>query len=273
MYDFELEAADCRQSSTQLIKNEVNGKMIHVVTNYALMYEPPWSENQNENNFHRLQERQNEIEETLQRNLNHPSTGSVHVLVNQEKAEGRLNELDLCNKGKLQVHRVQTMPNFKDFFLYTRNNLLNKIVAITNMDIYLGEGFERLNKTLFLKYNVTYALTRHGRHEKRCNMFGKPRYCGTGKTVSQDTYVLMITAEDLTTEVLAEMDYPINFMESEYRLIWIFKNMMNRKPINPCNLLKTYHNHCVDIHGKYRPSIDRLQKRILRVAPTDRLIP
>lgn len=177
-YEFPIQFIYCRQRSSSF-NTERKETKLHLVTNYALMLEPPWSQSQTENNTESLQERQIELEETLQRNLNHYMTESVHVIVNQEKAERRLINLDLYNKQKLHVRRIEKMPTFRNFFQYIRDKLLNKIVVLTNMDIYLGEGFERLNHSLFIKYNVTYVLTRHGRREERCDMFNKPRYCGT----------------------------------------------------------------------------------------------
>ncbi|XP_046863847.1 uncharacterized protein LOC124457686 isoform X2 [Xenia sp. Carnegie-2017] len=263
----------CDKHCSPLLKTEENKTKIHLITNYALMYEPPWNQSQTENSMERMQERQIELEETLQRNLNHYMIGSVHVIVNQEKAEKRLIELDLFNKHKLHVGRIETMPTFKDFFQYIRDDLLNRIVVLTNMDIYLGEGFEKLNHSLFLKYKVIYVLTRHGRREERCDMFNKPRYCGTGKVVSHDTYVLLPQADDFNQNILNEMNYPMNLMKAEYRLAWIFKNLMNRKLVNPCKLLKTYHNHCINIHGKHRPSIEKSRKRLLKVSPANTLLP
>ena len=43
---------------------------IHVITNYPLMTEKPGNEGQTETNRSRLWQRQEEIEETLQKNLN-----------------------------------------------------------------------------------------------------------------------------------------------------------------------------------------------------------
>ena len=44
---------------------------IHLLTNYPLMTEKPWNENQTDTNTSRLWQRQLELEKAIQRNLNH----------------------------------------------------------------------------------------------------------------------------------------------------------------------------------------------------------
>lgn len=88
--------------------------MLHLVTNYALMYEPLWSKYQIKDNFENLQERQTEIEETLQRNLKRPMVASLHILINQEKARKRLRKIHLLNKHKLRIFQKISMPKFMD---------------------------------------------------------------------------------------------------------------------------------------------------------------
>jgi hypothetical protein len=230
---------------------------IHVITNYPLMTEKPWNENQTDTNRSRLWQRQEEIEETLQKNLNHTLVTTVHLLVNQPSAEQRLSEQNFHNKHKIFVHRINALPKYRDFFDYVNDRLQNQLVVITNMDIYLGEGFEMINKTFLVKSNISYALTRHGRQEKRCNMGGKRGYCGS-YFGSHDTYIFVLT-QPLDESVLAEFDYNMHVMGSDNRMVWILKNRMKKKPLNPCKYLKTYHNHCVGIHGSVRTRISMSQ--------------
>jgi hypothetical protein len=227
---------------------------IHIITNYPLMTAKPWNESQTDTNRSRLWQRQEEIEETLQKNLNHPLVTTVHLLVNQPLAEQRLSEQNFHNKHKIFVHRINALPKYRDFFDYVNDRLQNQFVVITNMDIYLGEGFEMINKTFLVKSNISYALTRHGRQEKRCNMTGKLGYCGVSYLGSHDTYIFVLT-QPLDESVLAEFDYNMHVFGVDNRMIWILKNRMKKKLLNPCQYLKTYHNHCVDIHGSVRTRI------------------
>jgi hypothetical protein len=126
---------------------------IHVITNFPLMTEKPWNEGQTDTNRSRLWQRQEEIEETLQKNLNHTLVTAVHLLVNQPLAEQRLSEQNFHNKHKLFVHRINALPKYRDFFDYVNDRLQNKLVVMMTMDIYLGEGFEMVNKTFLVKSN------------------------------------------------------------------------------------------------------------------------
>jgi hypothetical protein len=229
---------------------------IHVITNFPLMTEKPWNEGQTDTNRARLWQRQEEIEETLQKNLNHTLVTTVHLLVNQPLAEQRLSEQNFHNKHKLFVHRINALPKYRDFFDYVNDRLQNKLVVMMNMDIYIGEGFEMVNKTFLVKSNKAYVLTRHGRQEKRCNMGGKRGYCGANYIRSHDAYIFVLT-QPLDDSVLAELDYDMNVLGAENRLIWVLRNRVKKRLFNPCEYLKTYHNHCVGIHGSVRPRIDK----------------
>jgi hypothetical protein len=240
---------------------------IHVITNYPLMTAKPWNEGQTDTNISRLWQRQEELEETLQKNLNHTLVTAVHLLVNQPLAEQRLSEQNFHNKHKIFVHRINALPKYRDFFDYVNDRLQNRFVIMMNMDIYLGGGFEVINKTFLVKSNISYILTRHGREEKRCNMGGKLGYCGVSYFGSHDTYIFVLT-QPLDESVLAELDYDMNVLGGENRLIWVLRNKMKRRLLNPCEYLKTYHNHCVDIHGSVRPRINKNGYKGGGVAPS-----
>jgi hypothetical protein len=68
-----------------------------------------------------------------------------------------------------------------------------------------------------------------------------------------------VLTQPLDDSVLAEFDYNMHVMGGDNRMIWILKNRMKKKLLNPCQYLKTYHNHCVGIHGSVRPRISMSQ--------------
>lgn len=231
----------------------ING--FHVITNYPLIVERPWKDNQTETNMTRLWERQAEVEETLQRNLDHPLVTILHLLINQESALKRLTELQLRNKQKIRVRRIKGLPKYRDFFAYVGEKLQNCTVSIMNMDIAIGEGFEQLNKTLLMTENISYVLTRNGRQERRCNMAGKQGYCGTGYIGSHDAFIFVLR-QSFTEHVLSELNYPMHLYGGDNVLLWVIKNKLGMRLLNPCKYLKTYHSHCVDIHSSIRPRIN-----------------
>ncbi len=234
---------------------------IHLITNYPLMTEKPWNENQTERNESILWQRQEDVEETLQRNLDHPLIAAVHLLINQPLAEQRLHKINFHNKDKIVVHHIKALPRYRDFFQYASDRLQNEVVVVMNMDVYLGEGFEKLNKTYLVKQNVAYALTRNGRQEQRCNMHGKRGYCETGYIGSHDAFIFVLT-QRLEEPVLSEFDYEMHVFGGENVLLWVLRNRMKKKLLNPCRYLKIYHNHCVNIHSSTRKRINRKGKSV-----------
>ena len=224
---------------------------MHLVTNYPVIADAPYIEAQNTNNRSLLWQRQLEIEEVLQRNLNNTLVTAIHLLISQASAGQRLQQLSLHNKHKIVVHEINSLPKYKDFFLYVSEKLLNKLVAVLNMDIYIGEGFELLNKTLLVTENISYVLTRHGRQERHCDMSRGRGYCDVRYIGSHDTFVLVLK-RPLDKSELSQLDYSANRFGSENRLIWLLKYRLKMKLRNPCKILKTYHSHCIDVRGARR---------------------
>ena len=108
-----------------------------------------------------------------------------------------------------------------------------------NMDIYIGEGFELLNKTFFVKSNISYALTRHHlRQERRRDMSGRFGSCRLGFGASLDTYIFVLTRR-VDESALSELDYGSNVIRVKKRLVWVVGDRLNKKLLNPCQILKT----------------------------------
>lgn len=59
----------------------------------------------------------------------------------------------------------------------------------------------------------------------------------------------MKLTKPVSDEALEIMSENMNRAGSDNRLVWLMKNTMNKKVLNPCHLLKTYHNHCSDVRG------------------------
>ena len=248
-------------------RTEQTGR-IHIVSNYPLIYESPWREKQTSINVSLLRERQLEIEEVLQKNLDIPLVEKVHLLVDQESAEKRLRGLPLgANKHKLVVKHIDAMPKWRHFLSYVSDNLLNRVVAMLNMDVYFGEGIEKINKTFLVQQNVFYALSRTGRKEKRCDMSGWRGYCGLGYVGSHDGYVSVFT-KPIPEPVLNELDFGLERYGSENVLIWVAHNRLAKKLLNPCHDLKLFHVHCIQIHAGTRTRINYKLKKDGKIKET-----
>ena len=68
---------------------------------------------------------------------------------------------------------------------------------------------------------------------------------------THDTYIFVLT-KPLTHLVLSELDYSMNVSGAEHVLIWVLQKRLGMKVLNPCEILRTYHNHCIGIHGNFR---------------------
>jgi hypothetical protein len=75
-----------------------------------------------------------------------------------------LGEQNFHNKHKIFVHRINALPKYRDFFDYVNDKLQNQLVVMMNMDIYIGEGFEMINKTILAKSKTSCVLTQRPRN-------------------------------------------------------------------------------------------------------------
>ena len=118
----------------------------------------------------KLQIRQKEHATVLQRNLNHSLISSVHIITaSRKEMEEYLRGLDLQNRHKVVVVESNQWDTMQGIFQYISDNLADKDVMYANGDIYLGNGFEKVDVNVLRKKNIFYALSRQGskrRHVK-----------------------------------------------------------------------------------------------------------
>ena len=199
----------------------------------------------------------------LQKNLDHPLIAKVHILAEDED---RLVDFFMKNKINLQkivVHSNGKVATMRDIFQYISENLVNKTAIFANGDIYLGDGFDRVNTTIMRDQRIMYALTRHHAPERNCSeefMCNKP-YVG-----SHDTFMIHLT-EPIPHTFLEELEYEMSFWGSENRLMWLFRDKMDFCVLNPCNILQTFHYHCSGFRNN-RTRVNLNEKSAL-AAPTE----
>ena len=83
--------------------------------------------------------------------------------------EEYLRGLDLQNRHKVVVVESNQWDTMQGIFQYISDNLADKDVMYANGDIYLGNGFEKVDVNVLRKKNIFYALSRQGskrRHVK-----------------------------------------------------------------------------------------------------------
>ena len=201
-----------------------------------------------------IKERMAEVFECLRRNLENKLVSHVHVLVARERTIRRLKMLDLKFLEKLVIHNNVASPSIKDAIDYASKYLKEKVVIMLHQDNFLGEGWEKVNHTVLREKKLMYALTRHSLN---CSASLASAHCGHGYPYigSHDIFVFYIR-RDLVADKFAELDVPPNTSGMENVLLWIFKERLRYKVLNPCKVLKIYHSHCIPVRDNWRKRIN-----------------
>ena len=191
----------------------------------------------------KLNLREQEHATVLQRNLNHSLITSVHIITaDKVTMEEHLRGLDLPNRHKVVVVESKQWNTMRGIFQYISDNLADKDVMYANGDIYLGNGFEKVDACLLNKRNIFYALTRLGKQEEACKM---EDYCGGDVEYigAHDAFLFHLN-EPIPEEALKELEYKIWDFGGENVLMGVFNKLLHYCILNPCKILEIYHLHC-----------------------------
>ena len=184
----------------------------------------------------------------LRKNLQHPLVVNIHVIAaNKTLLEKALRKEEIDDK-KIIIHDNRRPPTMLEVFRYASDRLMNKIIIVSNGDIYIGSGFNKLNHAIMIEQRIMYTLTRHHAPEGNCTEGGA--LCSTAYYGSHDTFVFILN-EPIPSDVLDELDYQLGSPGSENRLMWAFKTKLNYCLLNPCFVLKTYHFHCSGVRTSH----------------------
>ena len=244
---------------------EDDGKF-HLVTNVVLVTHKAYHSNllynrEREPTLNELADRQHEIEETLQINLNHPMVAAVHILYFHPAVMSYLHALKLKNSQKMVLHLTRRDPTVGINLDYIQKYLSNKYVVLIHQDNFLGEGWEDIMFNVLRNQRVLYALTRHSVTDKYpCNA-AQTAACNPGLPYlgSHDTFAFY-SDKQFPREMLKELDIVPSSSGMENVLIWFFRTKLNYRVINPCWKLKVYHNHCVPLREQGRKRYNRKGK-------------
>eukprot|EP00794_Sanderia_malayensis_P007439 gene7439-8261_t len=117
-----------------------------------------------------FEQRDRELLDVLQKNLNNPIVAAMHILFNNDDVVEYILKQKLRFTCKLVFHKVKGDPTYEDAMLYIGQYLRHRLVVLLNQDVYLGRGWERLDFDRVRKEKIMYALTRHGKKERYCSM-------------------------------------------------------------------------------------------------------
>jgi len=198
--------------------------MIHLVTSFYLIENP--------NEVQVL--RNNELIESLIKNIESPIIKEIHLFVDNIHAFNKINEI---NSEKIVIIRIGKQPFYSELFDYAITNLENKICMISNSDIYIHEyDINILNK---LENNI-FTLTRY-EHDMSCHLIDK--YVG-----SHDVFIFK---SPLNKMILQYMNHHQNVWGSECLIIDILVDN-GYKLYNPCHQIKICHLHKSDFRNEDR---------------------
>ena len=206
-------------------------------------------------NESKLRLREQEHATVLQRNLNHPLISSIHVITaDRDGTEEYFRGSDLQNRHKLVVVESKQWDTMRGVFQYISDNLTNKDVMYANGDIYLGNGFEKVDANVLSKRNILYALSRLGKQEETCKM---PDFCGGDYQYmgSHDVFLFHLK-EALSEQVLKELEFMIWDCGTENVIIGVFQKLLHYCTLNPCTILESYHLHCSKVHYSNRTRVN-----------------
>ena len=194
-----------------------------------------------------LSEREKEYVTVLQRNLRHDLVRCIHVLTtNTAEMRQHFKKFDLPKNNKLLISEVKNIEMVRDAFEYISQNLVGRDVMFVNADIWLGNGFDRIDPQVMRIQRIMYTLTRQVTDEERCgsiNMCTEDKYAG-----SHDSFLFHVT-EALPERALKHLNYRISSTGMENVLVWVFQKQLNYCTLNPCSILETFHFHCSEIHN------------------------
>ena len=190
-------------SSKDTSKNTSNELQINLVTFYHSITVFTRVENHSINSFEaKFLQRVSEELFVFQKNLHHPLIAKVHILAEQENLL-----MDFLIKKKINLQKIVVHNNWKvtmtDIFQYISKNLVNKTSIFANGDIYLGDGFDRVNTMLMRDERIMYALTRHHAPERNCS---EEFSCNKPYVGSHDAFMIYLK-EPIPHAFLEELEY------------------------------------------------------------------
>jgi hypothetical protein len=191
-------------------------------------------------------EREEEYKLCLRKNLAHPYVQQVHLLTSNS-TETQVRFKEFTSNSKLVISEVESINKTRDIFEYVSQTLLHKDVMVINADIYLGDGFDKINATLMDRRNIMYAISRHPAPEHiKCGK-GRKNFRSVDKcrkySDSHDTFLFRLK-KPLKERLLQNFDFPYPTRGMEGRMIWFFKRVLKYCVLNPCSILETFHYHC-----------------------------
>jgi hypothetical protein len=177
--------------------------------------------------------RDEELFETLKKNIESPFTNKIHLFVDDENAMKRLNDNfpNLIN-NKIIIIKVGHQPLYGDLFKYAIENLPNTICMVTNSDIYIQNCNDIRILNMIQKTKTCFSLSRHESDWTRPQV---DNYYG-----SHDSF--LFNPSNIDIDIIKDLNFYQNVLGSEGRVIGELTKK-GFKVLNPCLQIIIVHNH------------------------------
>jgi hypothetical protein len=211
--------------------------MINIITSY---YTSRLISNLNE-------ERNNELKDCLNNNINNTLIEKIHLFIDDEEAFEYIKKI---NSEKINVISVGKKPLYFDLFNYAISNLKNKICMITNSDIYIKECDVNIFKNLE-DNNTVFALTRY-EYDLSCPLI-------TNYEGSHDCFIFK---SPINNVFINNIYHSQHAWGAENIVLYELKNA-GINIYNPCYQIKIVHHHASNLREENRPRINFQRSHIV----------
>lgn len=195
-------------------------------------------------------DRQRELDECLQRNLNHP--GISRVMLFLESDSPPLPEATV----PVEVITSDARMTYAEWFRWVRKQN-DGIALLLNSDIYLDEGLENLQQS-FDRSDAFLALTRYNPGASGLHLNDYPHW-------TQDVWGVRADAE-LPESLLYESSFPLGFPGCDNRIAYVMWSH-GFHVRNPCYHLRSVHLQASTARA-YDKTNDRLYGGVSYVHPS-----
>ncbi|XP_071089304.1 uncharacterized protein [Haliotis cracherodii] len=234
-----------------------NKSHLIVFTSFPLMTDPKYKKS-NLNKPLMIADRMKDFTESLNYTLQHQCVNEVHLFYDQDGMPKYINSV-LGKQPKLIFDKVPNAYSYLSLFDIAHKNYTDKLVMITNGDIYPADGFEKLDYDHMKANRAFYVPSRRSRRERRCLV---TRYTCDPKTYigSHDSYIFIPDRKELPPKTKEYLTLKFDDAGIENIVITVYREILKYRVTNPCFILHIYHIHCSGLRHN-----DRIRPKYVKV--------
>ncbi|KAK6165465.1 hypothetical protein SNE40_022389 [Patella caerulea] len=246
--------------------------LLDVVITFPLLTDPVIMNSSSYSKYPRekMEERLAEYITSLERTLTHPYVSNVHFLYDQPQTIRYIQTFVTTNQNKLLFHKVNDSTLSSTTYEFVFSNLSGRLVMVNQADVYPGHGLDLISKDVMVSNKLMYALTRHGRMERKCDMRPGITCTDKGYIGSHDTYIFVPKGK-LPPAAWNALNHHSFVLGIDNVLIWTFENILKYKVLNPCKVITMFHYHCSGVRPTARSKRINNKSNTGRSRPTDNL--